>query len=65
MVGKRNPDGTGTLTGHDLPADAVAAACTRLDVLARAAKAAGHPDRLDHLRADLLLEPGDRPIREA
>ena len=55
VVGKRNPDGTGTLTGHDLPADEVAAACAHLDALARAAKAAGHPDRLDHLRADLLL----------
>ena len=55
VVGKRNPDGTATLTGHDLPFDAVAAACARLDGLARAAKAAGHPDRLDHLRADLLL----------
>ena len=55
VVGRQNPDGTGTLTGHDLPADEVAAACARLDALARAAKAAGHPDRLDHLRADLLL----------
>ena len=55
VVGKRNPDGTGTLTGHDLPADEVAAACAHLDALAKAAKAAGHPDRLDHLRADLLL----------
>ena len=55
VVGKRNPDGTGRLTGHDLPFDGVAAACEHLDGLARAAKAAGHPDRLDHLRADLLL----------
>jgi hypothetical protein len=55
VVGKPNPDGTGTLTGHDLPAGEVLAACARLDALARAATAAGHPDRLDHLRADLLL----------
>jgi len=55
VVGKQNPDGTGTLTGHDLPADEVVAACAHLDALARAAKAAGHPDRVDHLRADLLL----------
>ena len=55
VVGRRNPDGTGSLTGHDLPLDEMAAACEHLDALARAAKAAGHPDRLDHLRADLLL----------
>ena len=55
VVGKRNPDGTATLTGHDLPFDEVAAACARLDALAHAAKTAGHPDRLDHLRADLLV----------
>ncbi len=55
VVGTRNPDGTATLTGHDLPLDEVAAACARLDALAHAAKTAGHPDRLDHLRADLLV----------
>ena len=55
VVGTRNPDGTATLTGHDLPLDEVAAACDRLDRLATAAKTAGHPDRLDHLRADLLI----------
>ena len=55
VVGRRNPDGTGTLTGHDLPAGEVATACAHLDALAAAAKTAGHPDRLDHLRADLLV----------
>ncbi len=55
VVGKRNPDGTATLTGHDLPFDEVASACARLDAIAHAAKSAGHPDRLDHLRADLLV----------
>ena len=55
VVGKRNPDGTATLTGHDLPFDEVAAACARLDALAHAAKTAGHPDRLDHLRVDLFI----------
>ena len=55
VVGTRNPDGTATLTGHDLLFDEVAAACARLDALAHAAKTAGHPDRLDHLRADLLV----------
>ncbi len=55
VIGKRNPDGTATLTGHDLPFDEVAAACARLDALATAAKAAGHPDRLDHLRVELFV----------
>ncbi len=55
VIGRRNPDGTATLTGHDLPFDEVAAACARLDALATAAKAAGHPDRLDHLRVDLFI----------
>ncbi len=55
VVGRRNPDGTASLSGYDLPLDGVAAACARLDGLARAAKTAGHPDRLDHLRADLFL----------
>jgi hypothetical protein len=55
VVGTKNPDGTGTLTGHDLPADAVMAACARLDALARAAAAAGHRGRADNVRADLLV----------
>jgi hypothetical protein len=55
VVGRRNPDGTASLSGYELPLDRVAAACARLDGLARAAKVAGHPDRLDHLRAELFL----------
>src|SRR5574342_1405633 len=55
VAGTRNPDGTATLTGHQLPLDEVAAACAHLDTLATAARSAGHPDRLDHLRADLLV----------
>jgi hypothetical protein len=55
VIGRRNPDGTATLSGYELPLDRVAAACARLDGLARAAKAAGPPDRLDHIRADLFL----------
>ena len=55
VVGRRNPDGTASLSGYELPLDRVAAACARLDGLARAAKSAGHPDRLDHLRAELFL----------
>ena len=55
VVGRRNEDGTANLSGYDLPTDQVAAACDRLDRLAKAAKQAGHPDPIDHLRADLFL----------
>src|SRR5690606_14095034 len=55
VIGYRNETGTANLTGQDLPVDEVAAACDRLDRLARAAKAAGPPDRMDHLRADLFI----------
>ena len=63
VVGKRNPDGTGTLTGHDLPADEVAAACAHLDALARAAKAAGHPGPARSPAGRPAAGPGDRPLR--
>src|SRR5690606_10034256 len=55
VIGYRTEAGTANLTGQDLPVDEVAAACDRLDRLARAAKAAGHPGRMDHLRADLFI----------
>ena len=55
VVGSNNPDGTANLCGLDLPLDQVAAACDRLDRLAKAAKQAGHPDPIDHVRADLFL----------
>ncbi len=53
--GTRNEDGTANLAGYDLPVDRVAAACDRFDRLAKAAKHAGHPDPIDHIRADLFL----------
>src|SRR5258705_225237 len=59
VVGSRNSDGTANLTGYELPADQVAAACDRLDRLARAAKQAGHPDPIDHIRAGLFLAMTD------
>src|SRR5262245_47590935 len=55
VVGTRNSDGTANLSGYDLPVEQVAAACDRLGRLAKAAKQAGHPDRIDHLRAGLFL----------
>jgi hypothetical protein len=55
VVARRNPDGTANLGGYDLPVERVAAAAARVDRLAKAARRAGHPDVLDHLRADLYL----------
>src|SRR5690606_7411778 len=47
--------GAAEWAGRDVPVDEVARAGGRLDRLARAAKAAGHPDRMDQLRADLFI----------
>jgi Domain of unknown function (DUF222) len=55
VVGSLNPDGSANLAGYDLPVDQVAAARARIDRLARAARQAGHPARVSHLRADLFL----------
>lgn len=55
VVGSRNPDGSANLSGHNLPLDRVADASARIEALARAAKRAGHPDPVDHVRADLYL----------
>ena len=55
VVGSRNRDGTANLAGYDLPVDQVAAATARLDRLAKAAKQAGHPDPIDHVRSYLFL----------
>ncbi|MCI0686157.1 MAG: 13E12 repeat family protein, partial [Sporichthyaceae bacterium] len=55
VVGSRNEDGTANLAGYDLPPDQVAAAVARLDRLAKAAKQAGHPDPIDHVRSYLFL----------
>jgi Domain of unknown function (DUF222) len=55
VVGSVNPDGSANLAGYDLPVDQVAAACARIDRLARAVKRAGHPAPVNHLRADLFL----------
>ncbi len=55
VVGYLNDDGTATVTGSQLPTDQAAAACARIEDLAKAAKRAGHPGRVGHLRADLYL----------
>lgn len=45
VVGHRNPDGSANLSGYSLPVDRVAAACGRIDALARAAKRAAMAER--------------------
>ena len=55
VVGHRNPDGSANLSGLNLPVDRVAAACGHIDALAKAAKHAGDPRPIDHIRADLFL----------
>ncbi|MBC6457212.1 HNH endonuclease signature motif containing protein [Actinomadura sp. HBU206391] len=51
-----NADGTGYLSGCNLPADRAAAADERLDALARAAKQAGDDRPIDQIRADVYLD---------
>jgi hypothetical protein len=53
VVGFLDQDGTATVTGSGLPAEAPAA-LERVDTLARAARRAGHPATLDQLGADFL-----------
>jgi hypothetical protein len=55
VVGRANPDGTANLHGQQLELHRVAAACGRLNTLARRAKKAGDPRPIDHLRSDLYL----------
>ena len=55
VVGYRNADGSANLSGCNLPLDRVAAASGHIDGLAKAAKRAGDPRPLDHVRADLFL----------
>ncbi len=49
------PDGTVTLTGTGLPADEAEAACVRVQELAQAARRAGSPGRIGHIRAQVFL----------
>ncbi|MGH3828439.1 MAG: HNH endonuclease signature motif containing protein, partial [Pseudonocardiaceae bacterium] len=55
VIGYLDEDGTATVTGRKLPADQAAAACARIEDLAKAAKRAGHPGRIGPLRADIYL----------
>lgn len=55
IKGTLRPDGTADLTGTNLPADQVAAACDRIDALAHRLKQAGYPSLLTWIRADIYL----------
>ncbi len=55
VAGSRNPDGTGNVHGLDLPVDRAAAACDRVDTLARDCKRSGDKRPIDHVRVDLFL----------
>src|SRR3954451_15796647 len=55
LGGYLNQDGSATVYRQNLPADHAAAACTRIDALADAAKRAGAAAKIDHLRAELFL----------
>ncbi|MGH3829854.1 MAG: DUF222 domain-containing protein [Pseudonocardiaceae bacterium] len=55
VIGYLDEDGTATVTGRKLPADQAAAACARIEDLAKAAKRAGHPGRIGPLRADIYI----------
>ncbi|MGH4007825.1 MAG: DUF222 domain-containing protein [Pseudonocardiaceae bacterium] len=55
VIGYLDEDGTATVTGRRLPADQAAAACARIEDLAKAAKRAGHPGRIGPLRADIYI----------
>jgi hypothetical protein len=55
VVRGTNTDGTGYLSGCNLPVDQAAAADERLDALARAAKQAGDARPIDVIRADIYL----------
>jgi hypothetical protein len=68
VIARRNPDGTANLGGYDLPVDGVAVASGFVQQLAAAVKRAGHPGKIDHIRADLyllLLSPEGRALGDA
>ena len=55
VIGYLDGEGTATVTGSGLPVEEAAAACARVEELARAAKRAGHPGRIGPLRADIFV----------
>ncbi len=55
VVTSRDPEGTASLSGVNLPVERVAAASRRIELLARAARRGGDTRPIDHIRADLFL----------
>ncbi len=55
VIGYGNKDGTANISGQQLDVARTAAAMGRLKRLAKAAKSAGDPRRVDHIRAELFL----------
>lgn len=55
VYGQANDDGTADLLGRNLPKDRVAGSTGRLTAMARAAKHAGDPRPIDHVRSYLYL----------
>jgi hypothetical protein len=55
VIGYLHRDGTVTVSATGLPPHEAAAACDRLELLARAVKRAGHPGRSAQIQADLFL----------
>ncbi|MGH3773973.1 MAG: DUF222 domain-containing protein [Pseudonocardiaceae bacterium] len=55
VIGYLDEDGTATVTGRRLPAEQAAAACARIEDLAKAAKRAGYRGRIGPLRADIYV----------
>ncbi|WP_156935275.1 HNH endonuclease signature motif containing protein [Pseudonocardia spinosispora] len=54
VVGYLNEDSTATLSASGIAPEDMAAACTRVNALARAIKQAGYPARVDQIRADVF-----------
>jgi hypothetical protein len=55
VVAYLNPDGTAILAAQGLAPDEAAAANDRIHRLAKQAKRAGHPGRLDQIKADVMI----------
>ena len=55
VIGRRDDEGTGSLSGTHLPLERVAASVAHLHDLAAKAKAAGDLRPIDHIRSDLFL----------
>lgn len=55
VIGRREEEGTASLSGTHLPLERVAGSVAHIHQLASKAKAAGDPRPIDHIRSDLFL----------